>query len=179
MGRMPVPARVSALPQKGCPPRGTCRITRRFHRLYGWQGWVAYALRTRPPLSGLPKEAFPLDLHVLGLPPAFVLSQDQTLRCTIDFPIFLSLFWAPLHLSVPYPPPLTPPGKRGGYCAGLKLSKNSLPRPLSVPLSLGESGCKSTTFYITRKHFFQLFFVKSRIHVIYNKKKFHINKIFP
>ena len=90
MGRMPVPARVSALPQKGCPSRGTCRITRRFHRLYGWQGWVAYALRTRPPLSGLPKEAFPLDLHVLGLPPAFVLSQDQTLRCTIDF--LISLF---------------------------------------------------------------------------------------
>ena|GEM_PF-3179193 len=23
----------------------------------------------------------PLDLHVLGMPPAFVLSQDQTLRC--------------------------------------------------------------------------------------------------
>ena len=28
----------------------------------------------------LPKEAFSLDLHVLGTPPAFVLSQDQTLH---------------------------------------------------------------------------------------------------
>ena len=27
-----------------------------------------------------PKTAFTLDLHVLGLPPAFVLSQDQTLQ---------------------------------------------------------------------------------------------------
>jgi hypothetical protein len=25
----------------------------------------------------------PLDLHVLGMPPAFVLSQDQTLRCRV------------------------------------------------------------------------------------------------
>ncbi len=33
-------------------------------------------LLTRLPLT--PKDAF--DLHVLGLPPAFVLSQDQTLR---------------------------------------------------------------------------------------------------
>src|SRR6056297_570920 len=36
----------------------------------------SHALLTRPPLT--PKGA--LDLHVLGLPPAFVLSQDQTLK---------------------------------------------------------------------------------------------------
>ena len=36
----------------------------------------SHALLTRPPLS--PKGS--LDLHVLGLPPAFVLSQDQTLK---------------------------------------------------------------------------------------------------
>ena len=29
----------------------------------------------------------PLDLHVLGMPPAFVLSQDQTLRCRVLFPV--------------------------------------------------------------------------------------------
>jgi hypothetical protein len=38
-------------------------------------------LLTRTPLS--PKASF--DLHVLGLPPAFVLSQDQTLK--FDLPI--------------------------------------------------------------------------------------------
>ena len=36
----------------------------------------SHALLTRPPLS--PKASF--DLHVLGLPPAFNLSQDQTLH---------------------------------------------------------------------------------------------------
>ena len=35
-----------------------------------------YALLTRPPLP----VARPCDLHVLSMPPAFALSQDQTLR---------------------------------------------------------------------------------------------------
>ena len=49
-------------------------------------GQVAYALLTRPPLSvyfTCPKTHsvnFSLDLHVLGTPPAFILSQDQTLN---------------------------------------------------------------------------------------------------
>ena len=48
-------------------------------------GQVIHALLTRPPLKHkgfLPKNsasAFPLDLHVLSTPPAFILSQDQTL----------------------------------------------------------------------------------------------------
>ena len=36
-------------------------------------------LRTRSPVYS-PLRAFSLDLHVLGTPPAFVLSQDQTLQ---------------------------------------------------------------------------------------------------
>ena len=40
---------------------------------------VAHVLLTRPPLNPFPKELHSLDLHVLGTPPAFVLSQDQTL----------------------------------------------------------------------------------------------------
>src|SRR5690606_29067402 len=39
-------------------------------------GQVLHVLRTRSPLC--PKA--PFDLHVLGTPPAFILSQDQTLR---------------------------------------------------------------------------------------------------
>src|SRR3546814_3479150 len=35
---------------------------------------------SRAPVSIPPKRNFSFDLHVLGLPPAFVLSQDQTLR---------------------------------------------------------------------------------------------------
>jgi hypothetical protein len=43
---------------------------------------VAHVLLTRPPLSypGASTRQAPLDLHVLGTPPAFVLSQDQTLH---------------------------------------------------------------------------------------------------
>ena len=35
-----------------------------------------------------PKGHLPFDLHVLGLPLAFILSQDQTLRCNIAFLVF-------------------------------------------------------------------------------------------
>ncbi len=58
-------------------------ITSSFPELSPSAGQVAYALRTRAPVAGIfPKEdPLPLDLHVLGLPLAFILSQDQTLRC--------------------------------------------------------------------------------------------------
>ena len=41
---------------------------------------MTHVLLTRSPLSPGPKPWFSLDLHVLSAPPAFVLSQDQTLR---------------------------------------------------------------------------------------------------
>ena len=44
---------------------------------------VAYALRTRPPVATIKSKLFnvlPLDLHVLGLPLAFILSQDMILQ---------------------------------------------------------------------------------------------------
>ena len=45
-------------------------------------------LRTRSPLIPGPKPRSPFDLHVLSAPPAFVLSQDQTLRekCCLPIP---------------------------------------------------------------------------------------------
>lgn len=55
-------------------------------------------LLTRPPLIQLnffPKESVmssSLDLHVLGAPPAFVLSQDQTLDYNILFDLSYSVF---------------------------------------------------------------------------------------
>ena len=57
-------------------------ISRRFQRLSPSLGQVTYVLLTRPPLSTryLAAPGFALDLHVLGTPPAFILSQDQTLR---------------------------------------------------------------------------------------------------
>ena len=50
-------------------------------------------LRTRSPVVS--REAsfslLPLDLHVLGLPLAFILSQDQTLRCK-NVELFMTSF---------------------------------------------------------------------------------------
>ena len=82
MGRMPVPDRIASLSHEGCPPWEPWGIIRRFHRLFPGRGLVAYALRTRAPLS-CPEGHLPFDLHVLGLPLAFILSQDQTLHCII------------------------------------------------------------------------------------------------
>ena len=66
-----------------------CGISSRFQLLVPSEGQVAHALLARPPLSNprkfsskLPsnQRVTPFDLHVLGTPPAFVLSQDQTLN---------------------------------------------------------------------------------------------------
>ena len=51
-----------------------------FQLLSQSQGQVAHVLLTRSPLVYPPEGALPFDLHVLSTPPAFVLSQDQTLR---------------------------------------------------------------------------------------------------
>lgn len=58
-------------------------FSRRFHLLSQAHGQVPYVLLTRSPLSLFEKQAFlktSFDLHVLGMPPAFILSQDQTLH---------------------------------------------------------------------------------------------------
>src|SRR4051812_29242002 len=47
-------------------------------------GQVAHVLRTRSPLSTGASPGFTFDLHVLSAPPAFVLSQDQTLRQDLE-----------------------------------------------------------------------------------------------
>ena len=59
----------------------SCGISSRFQLLSPSQSQVAHVLLTRPPLT-YPKassQISPFDLHVLSAPPAFVLSQDQTL----------------------------------------------------------------------------------------------------
>ena len=56
-------------------------------------GQVTHALLTRPPL-GYESLGFiitPFDLHVLGTPPAFILSQDRTLEFEFCFAKFS--FW--------------------------------------------------------------------------------------
>jgi hypothetical protein len=58
----------------------TCGISNSFELLSPTSGQVTYVLLSRSPLAFLLAEIGPFDLHVLCTPPAFVLSQDQTLR---------------------------------------------------------------------------------------------------
>ncbi len=55
-------------------------ISHRFQQLSQSQGQVTHVLLTRSPLITRASPGSPFDLHVLSTPPAFVLSQNQTLR---------------------------------------------------------------------------------------------------
>ena len=85
IGREPIYQRIAPLVQERCLPRTLCGISVLFRTLSPSDRQVAHVLLTRPPLSYdifRPKASViitPFDLHVLGAPPAFVLSQDQTL----------------------------------------------------------------------------------------------------
>ena len=114
-----------------------------------------------------PKGILPFDLHVLGLPLAFILSQDQTLRCTIAFQNFLlrNLGSAMLRSasrgtsSVPsgsFSRRPQPHGCRDASCAGLKLSKNSR-KPLTPLPPLG-CGLQKYHLFTKRQAFPQTFF---------------------
>src|SRR5207248_9065123 len=59
---------------------GPSGINPGFPGLSQYRGQITHVLLTRSPLSPGPKARFSLDLHVLSAPPAFVLSQDQTLH---------------------------------------------------------------------------------------------------
>ena len=136
-----------------------------------------------------PEGGIPYDLHVLGLPLAFILSQDQTLRCSIAVLVSFPVKGPPSFLCYARSPPnRTAPVSSDANriaaaapslsCAGLKLSKNSpLPLPSSHPSPV-ESGCKNTTFPRHDKHFFQLFFIYHRISLDNKEKKFTQEKFF-
>ena len=107
------------------PPKDVCGISRNFSRLSPCEGQVAYALLTRAPVAdrSVATPSLPLDLHVLSLSLAFILSQDQTLRCLSCSFIFS---------VIPTARPTT--SDRPGICAILSLD-GGLP-PSSFVLSL-------------------------------------------
>ena len=62
-------------------PMITCGISNPFGLLSHTSGQVTNSLLARSPLrSSVLLQNSPFDLHVLSTPPAFILSQDQTLR---------------------------------------------------------------------------------------------------
>ena len=78
IGREPNPDRKTFHPHS-MRRRVTFGIRPSFPGLSQSQGQVTHVLLTRSPLIH-PQGASPFDLHVLSTPPAFVLSQDQTLH---------------------------------------------------------------------------------------------------
>ena len=80
MGREPLLQRIAPLTPLPCDIVVSCGISICFQVLSPSEGRVVHALLTRAPLGEKPKFFTPFDLHVLGTPPAFVLSQDQTLE---------------------------------------------------------------------------------------------------
>ena len=87
---MPIPDR-RIFHLKDMHPWGIWGIRPSFPGLSPCPGQVAYVLLTSAPVAArsIATSALPLDLHVLSLSLAFILSQDQTLRCCISS--FLSL----------------------------------------------------------------------------------------
>ena len=59
-----------------------CGISQIFIWLFPSKRQVTYVLLTRAPLNRVAPVAF--DLHVLGAPLTFVLSQDQTLQLDLE-----------------------------------------------------------------------------------------------
>ena len=166
MGRMPVPPRLSALAPKGCPQRAARRITRRFHRLCAKGGWVAYALRTRPPLSS-PRRGTPVRLACIR--PAASVHPEPGSNSSLYY--CYSLFFFLSHglrfpylkpSQVPFSPVRAPLSGRAGCLVLASSSQRSLQNSshLSYPLTPPFCGCKSTTFYINGNEFFYLFFIE-------------------
>ena len=79
MGRERLLYRIPPLTPSPCEVVVLCGISTDFSVLSPCIGQLVHALLTRPPLEYPPKRISPFDLHVLSTPPAFVLSQDQTL----------------------------------------------------------------------------------------------------
>ena len=94
--REPILVRISPLVVSSCDFFTLCGISTRFRLLFPSLRQVAHALLTRPPLvfvKGKPFYKSSFDLNVLCTPPAFILSQDQTL---------LKYFQASVFRLLPY-----------------------------------------------------------------------------
>ena len=114
--------------------RGSSGISRSFPRLSRSPGQVPTRYSPVRHLSATPKGDTPFDLHVLGAPPAFVLSQDQTL----SFILVASAHHAALATAVPSrtPPPSpacprsrAPTASRAGRRRRPRSPKESRPPP--------------------------------------------------
>ena len=84
----------------GMSPYCLSGISVGFPTLSQSSGQIVYVLLTRSPLDCPASWALSFDLHVLGTPPAFILSQDQTLRLIIT--LFVFRFYSCLNDTLRY-----------------------------------------------------------------------------
>ena len=114
---------------------------------------IAYVLLTRAPVAAksIATSALPLDLHVLGLSLAFILSQDQTLRCISNVSF--------LYLQSDSRPKLTSFFLLYYTCFFSVLSMNCALRfPFGRAVVLSKSDAKVHSFYHSLQIFWQLFY---------------------
>ena len=116
---MPIRHRIAPLAARGCPRTASCGISRGFPRLYPCGGQGAYVLLTRAPVAGgrIAAPPPPPDLHVLSLSLAFILSQDQTLRCWLSclkISFFIVVFVPVRRAALPSEGSRAPGGPDGG-----------------------------------------------------------------
>jgi hypothetical protein len=112
---------------------------------------VAHAILTRSPLVPAPEGGSPLDLHVLGAPPAFILSQDRTLRSSFAPPSpGAPRAWRPARFaSVVFPAVSGSQGSRAGP-GGAAREVNLRPRAPRVKGGRGLHGRDTLTTPIRR-----------------------------
>ena len=139
------------------PPRDRVRYYPAFPPAVPQRG--VGCIRVTHPCATLmdPKVHLPSDLHVLGLPLAFILSQDQTLLCTIVL-TYCYLFSGPALLSLIYAFCLYLHGpaslRRQWTCLAGFSSFQRTPdiiHTLLASRSPVECGCKSRTFSDTKR----------------------------
>ena len=155
MGRDPIPLRLG-FPDPCRSRGGVSGISLGFPRLSRSKGQVGHVLLTRSPLHVRPRAVSSFDLHVLGTPPAFILSQDQTLRLRGGnrFPLKSDLGFGPR------PPPVLRVRARAGFpfarivCLAFLFFAVQYPvfkvlrRPSRGPVAFGST--RSARRYITR-----------------------------
>ena len=124
---------------------------------------VAHALLTRPPLERpvASYQSSPLDLHVLGTPPAFVLSQDQTLALNPVLNLEVS-FKLKTHVRIDC---LCFDATRKNRISRLSSSfcivfKDQCSQRFVLSLTAQLVYCTSARLSIPFSHFFQLFFLR-------------------
>ena len=134
--REPTSHRISPFTSEPCDPVVLCGISTSFDALSPCVRQVAHALLTRPPL-GYIQASSPItsfDLHVLSTPPAFVLSQDQTL---VFNPLTCDSGLPPGFALAPPDPTVSSKTHFRINCrfSLFSVSFSRFPRPLTVPLA--------------------------------------------